>query len=52
MVAHTYKPTPWGARQEDQEFKGVFSYVVSLRLTWASKILSLKQKQNHILVCG
>jgi hypothetical protein len=43
MVAHTYNPTPWEVRQEDQEFKGIFSYIVSLRPTWANKILLLNK---------
>lgn len=40
--AHSCNPST--QRQEDQEFKATFSYVLSSRLVWNTLVLCLKNK--------
>lgn len=46
MVAHTYDPSTGLSAQEDQEFKVILDYILSLRPPWATEDSVWKEKKK------
>jgi hypothetical protein len=49
MVRHTYNPSFWKWRQEDQTFKIILSYRVSLELPRLQENISKRKENNRAL---